>query len=52
MRKIKNGKTAYKVEVTGEMVKSGDDMVVDWIWRLHSIEVVYIQQMHKPLLFP
>ena len=30
---LKNGKTADKVEVAREMVKCGDDRVVDWIWR-------------------
>ena len=32
--KLKNGKVAGKDEVTREMIKSGSDMVVDWIWRL------------------
>ena len=30
--KLKNGKAACKDETTGEMVKGGSDMVVDWIW--------------------
>ena len=34
MEKLKNGKVAGKDEVTGEMVKHEDYMVVDWIWRL------------------
>ena len=34
MGKPKNGKTASKDEVTGEIVKDGDDMVVDQIWKL------------------
>ena len=34
MGKLKNGKAAVKVEVTGEMIKGGGDRVVDWIWRL------------------
>ena len=34
VRKLKNGKAAGKDEVTGEMVKSGGDIVVDQIWRL------------------
>ena len=29
VRKLKNGKAAGKDEVTGEMVKSGGDIVVD-----------------------
>ena len=32
--KLKNGKSTGKDEVTGEMVKGGGDMVVEWIWRL------------------
>ena len=38
VRKIKNGKAAGKDEVTGEMIKSGGDAVVDWIWRLCNID--------------
>ena len=34
MGKHKNGKAAGKDEITGEMIKVGDDKVVDWIWRL------------------
>ena len=34
MRKFKNGKATGKDEVTGEMIKGGNDMVVEWIWRL------------------
>ena len=29
--KLKNGNSEGKVEVTGEMIKGGCDMVVDWI---------------------
>ena len=36
--KLKNGKAAGKDEVTGEMVKGGNYMVVDWIWRLCSMD--------------
>ena len=32
--KLKKGKAAGKDEVTGEMVKHEDYMLVDWIWRL------------------
>ena len=32
--KLKHRKAAGMDEVTGEMVKGGDDMMVDWIWRL------------------
>ena len=35
--KLKNEKAAGKDEVTGEIVKGGDDMVVNWIWRLCSM---------------
>ena len=35
--KLKNGKTANKDKVTGEMVKGGGDMGLDWIWRLCSM---------------
>ena len=31
---IKNGKAAGKDEITGGMVKSGGDRLVDWIWRV------------------
>ena len=34
VRKLKNGKAASKDEITGEMIKSGGDKVVDWIWKL------------------
>ena len=36
--KLKNGKAAGKDEVTGETVKGGNYMVVDWIWRLCSMD--------------
>ena len=32
--KLKNGKAARKDEIIGELIKGGDDRVVDWIWRL------------------
>ena len=35
--KFKNGKAAGKDEITGEMIKSGSDWVVDWIWRLSNM---------------
>ena len=28
-----NGKATGGNEITGEMIKGGGDMVVDWIWR-------------------
>ena len=34
VKKLKNGKTAGKDEVTEEMIKSGGDVVVNWIWKL------------------
>ena len=34
MEKLKNGKAAGKDEVTGKMIKGGDERVVDWIWGL------------------
>ena len=34
MGKLKNEKAAGKDEVTGEMIKSRDDRLEDWIWRL------------------
>ena len=34
MGKLKNGKAAGKDEITGEIIKDGDDRVVDWIWRI------------------
>ena len=32
--KLKNGEAAGGDEITGEIIKSGSDWVVDWIWRL------------------
>ena len=34
VKKLKNRKAAGKDEVTGEMIKGGSNMVVNWIWRL------------------
>ena len=34
MKKLKNGKVAGKDEVRGEMIKGGDEWVVDWKWKL------------------
>ena len=34
MGKLKNGKAAGKDEITGEIIKSGGDRVVDWIWKV------------------
>ena len=30
-RKLKNGKSAGIDEITGEMIKNGGEMVIDWI---------------------
>ena len=35
--KLKNGMAVGKDEVTEDIIKGGDDMVVDWIWRLCSM---------------
>ena len=35
--KLKNGKTAGKDEITGEIIKGGGDRVVDWIWKLYKM---------------
>ena len=35
--KLMNGKVAGKDEITGEMIKGGNDRVVDWIWRLYNM---------------
>ena len=32
--KLKNEKVTGMDEITGEMIKGGDDRVEDWIWRL------------------
>ena len=37
MGKLKNGKATGKDEVIGEMIKGGDDRVVDWISRLRNM---------------
>ena len=34
MRALKNGKAACEDEVTREMIKGGNDIGMDWIWRL------------------
>ena len=34
---LQNRKALGKDEVTGDMVKGGGDMVVEWIWRLCNI---------------
>ena len=34
VRKLKDGNAASNDEVTGEMIKCGDNRVMDWIWRL------------------
>src|SRR5678815_3019926 len=34
VRKLKNGKSASIDEITGEMIKNGGEMVIDWIWKL------------------
>ena len=34
MGELKNRKAASEDRFTGEMIKDGDDRVVDWIWRL------------------
>ena len=36
--KLKNGKSAGKDEITGEMIKGAGDRVVDWIWRLCNMD--------------
>ena len=35
--KLKNGKSAGKDEVPGEMIEGGGGMEVDWIWRLCNL---------------
>ena len=35
--KLKNGKAMGKDEVTGEMIKGGEDRMVDWFWRLCNV---------------
>ena len=34
VEKLKNGKAVGEDEITGEMIKGGGDIVVDWIWRI------------------
>ena len=34
MGKLNNGKSAGKDGITGKMIKSGGDRVMDWIWKL------------------
>src|SRR5678816_1516677 len=34
VRKMKNGKSAGIDESTGERIKNGGEMVIDWIWKL------------------
>ena len=35
--KLKNLKVVGRDEIAGEMIKSGNDRVVNWIWRLYNI---------------
>ena len=39
MGKFKNGKAIFKYKVAGDMIKSGVDMVVDWIWRFCNMHL-------------
>ena len=32
--KLKNGRSASKDEITGELIKDGGNRLVDWVWRL------------------
>ena len=32
-----NEKAADKDEVTGKIIKGGDDILIDWIWRLCNL---------------
>ena len=34
MRKLKNGKAASLDGITGEIIKSGGESMIDWIWKL------------------
>ena len=34
VRKLKNGKSAGIDEITGQMIKNGGEMVIDWIGKL------------------
>src|SRR5678816_2366098 len=34
VRNLKNGKSGGIDEITGEMIKNGGEMVIDWIWKL------------------
>jgi hypothetical protein len=34
VRKLKNGKSAGIDGITGEMIKNGGEIVIDWIWKL------------------
>ena len=36
--KLKNGKAAGGDGITVEMIKGGNDIVVDWIWRLCNMD--------------
>ena len=51
---FKNGKTAGKDEVTGEMVKGGGDKMVAWVWRLCNIafEKVRCLKMEIAVIVP
>ena len=37
MGKLQNGKATGKNAVTGKMIKSRCDMMVDWLWKLSNI---------------
>src|SRR5678815_3399611 len=36
--KLKNGKSASIDEITGEMIKNGGEIVIEWIWKLCNKE--------------
>ena len=35
--KLKNGKAVGKYDVTGEIVKGGGELVIEWIWKLCNV---------------
>src|SRR5678815_3512449 len=55
VRKLKNGKSASIDEITGEMIKNGGEMVIDWIWKLCNksiMEGIVSRDWRKAVIVP
>ena len=53
--KLKNGKAVGKDEIMVEMIKGGNDRVVDWIWKLCNLAFeigVVLEDWRSAMIFP